>query len=60
MSKPQLSAEDQARVDDFIRSGYNDVERKPFRPMMLLLFLFIVVSALGGLAYLIALLEGVV
>ena len=35
----RLHPEDQARVDEFIRRGVNSVERKPFRPMRLLLIL---------------------
>ena len=54
MRPKKLSAEDQRRVDEFIHSGYNDVERKPFRPLLLLLFLFIVLLGLSGISYLIA------
>ncbi len=39
-----LSAEDQRRVDEFLQTGVNAVERKPFRPMRLLLILILVVS----------------
>ena len=45
--KRELSPEDQARVDNFLRRGYNDVERKPFRPWRLLLVLWIVVTLMG-------------
>lgn len=60
MANTKLSPEDQARVDAYIKRGYNDVERKPFRPLLLLFFLFLIVSAMGGLAYLIAKVQGVV
>jgi hypothetical protein len=55
-----LSPEDQARVDAYNERGYNDVERKPFRPLRLLFFLFLIVSSLGGISYLIAKIYGVV
>lgn len=60
MAKPKLSAEDQARVDAYIQRGYNDVERKPFRPLVLLFFLFLIVSSLGIASYLIAKAVGVI
>ncbi len=47
----RLSPEDQARVDQVTRSGYNETERKPFRPWLLLLTLWTVVSALGLFAW---------
>lgn len=50
-NKPKLSEEDQARVDEFLQSGYNRTEKKPYRPLLLLLILWVVVTALGGVAY---------
>jgi len=43
----RLHPEDQARVDEFIKRGVNSVERKPFRPMRLLLILIAIVSGLS-------------
>ncbi|MGQ9425744.1 DUF3094 family protein [Gilvimarinus sp. F26214L] len=60
MANSKLSPEDQARVDEVVKTGYNDVERKPFRPLYLLLILYLIVSALGGLSYLIGKIEGVI
>lgn len=60
MANTKLSPEDQARVDAYNKQGYNDVERKPFRPMLLLFILFLIVSSLGGLSYLLGKLEGVI
>lgn len=60
MANTKLSPEDQARVDAYNQRGYNDVERKPFRPLLLLLFLFLVVSSLGGISYLIGKIVGVI
>ena len=42
----RLYPEDQARVDHYLREGYNDVERKPFRPLRLMLMLLGVVTTL--------------
>lgn len=43
----RLYPEDQARVDGFIKRGINSVERKPFRPLRLLLVLVVTVMALS-------------
>ena len=59
MEEPRLSPEDQARVDKFISSGVNSVERKPFRPLRLLLILLVIVSSLTGLSLLLARVSGV-
>lgn len=47
----RLSPEDQAKVDEFVRTGYNATERRPFRPIRLLIVLWIVVSILGFVAW---------
>lgn len=60
MANTKLSAEDQARVDAYNKSGYNDVERRPFRPLLLLFVLFLIVSALGFFAYFLGKVEGVI
>ena len=46
----QLSDEDMARVEEYLSSPVHQVERKPFRPWLLLLILWVVVSAMGGVA----------
>lgn len=38
-----LRPEDQKKVDEFLTRGVNAVERKPFRPVRLLLILMVVV-----------------
>ena len=43
----RLYPEDQARVDGFVKRGVNAVERKPFRPIRLLLILVVVVMGLS-------------
>jgi hypothetical protein len=43
----RLYPEDQAKVDEFIKRGVNSVERKPFRPLWLLVMLIVVVTGLS-------------
>ena len=50
----QLSDEDMARVEQYLSSGYNDTERKPFRPLRMMLLLLVVVSTLSALSVFIA------
>lgn len=50
----KLSPDDQAKVDGFINSGYNDIERRPFRPIRLALILWGIVAMLGLIAWLYA------
>jgi len=42
-----LYPEDQKKVDEFVSRGINSVERKPFRPMRLVLMLIFVVTMLS-------------
>ncbi len=46
----QLSDEDMARVEEYLSSPIHQVERKPYRPLRLLLVLWLVVAAMGGVA----------
>ena len=55
----KLYPEDQARVDGFIERGVNSVERKPFRPLRLLLILIAVVTSLSILSQFLARWAGV-
>lgn len=59
MTNTRLSSEDQARVDAYLNSGYNAVERKPFRGWYLLFVCYAIVFTLGGLSYVIARAYGV-
>ena len=43
----RLYPEDQAKVDEFTSKGINFVERKPFRPLRLLLMLIVAVLGLS-------------
>ena len=55
----RLHPEDQARVDEFIKRGVNSVERKPFRPLRLLLILIAIVMALSIFSQLLARWSGI-
>ncbi len=57
--EPRLSPEDQARVDKFTSTGINSVERKPFKPIRLMLFLVLVVSGLSVISILLSRWAGV-
>lgn len=49
--EPQkLSEADQAKVDAFLESGVNSVERKPFRPLFLIFLLMAVVAGFSLLS----------
>ena len=56
----KLSDEDQAKVDRYLKSGHNDVERKPFRPFLLLGIILAVLTVLSLLSLFIARTKGVV
>lgn len=43
----ELTPEDQARVNGFLKRGVNSVERKPFRPILLMIMLIVVVTSLS-------------
>ncbi|MBB6521104.1 DUF3094 family protein [Pseudoteredinibacter isoporae] len=58
--EPKLSPEDQAKVDKFVSTGVNSVERKPFRPLYLLVMVIIVLTILSGVSYWIAMDAGLV
>lgn len=46
----RLYPEDQAKVDAFLRQGVNAVDRKPFRPLRLVLVLLVVVTSFSFLS----------
>ena len=47
----KLSKEDQKRVDAYLSSGFNSVNRAPFRPLRLLFLIWVVVAALGLISW---------
>ena len=59
-SEPQkLSQADQARVDGFLARGVNATERRPFRPLLLIIILMAVVAGFSLLGQGIARWSGV-
>lgn len=46
----RLYPEDQAKVDAFLQRGVNSVERKPFRPLLLIALLIVVVTGFSLLS----------
>ncbi len=54
-----LSVEDQARVDRFISTGVNATEKKPFRPILLVVLLVSVVTGFSLLSQVLAKMAGV-
>ena len=49
-----LYPEDQKKVDEFLKRGVNSVERKPFRPGLMIIMLIVVVTGLSILSQFIA------
>ena len=54
-----LYPDDQKKVDEFVNRGINAVQRKPFRPLRLMIMLIIVVTALSFLSQFLARWAGV-
>ncbi len=54
MKKNQLSSEDQARVDHYLNQSTHQIDRKPFRPWLLLGAIVVVLTLLSLLSYAIA------
>ncbi len=54
-----LYPEDQKKVDEFVSRGINSVERKPFKPLRLLIMLSVVVMGLSIFSQLLARWAGV-
>lgn len=58
-NEARLYPEDQAKVDTFVSSGVNAVERKPFKPLRLVFLLVAVVTGFSLLSQVIARWAGV-
>jgi hypothetical protein len=54
----RLSEEDLKRVEEYLSGPVQQVDRKPFKPLLLLFWLWVVVTALGGVAWLFGRIEG--
>ncbi len=50
----RLNPEDQKRVDEYLSAPQHQVERRPFRPWLLLLLVLVVVLGLGLLSRLLS------
>ncbi|RFD24929.1 DUF3094 domain-containing protein [Pseudomonas sp. GL93] len=50
----RLKPDDQERVEEYLRLSQNRVERKPFRPWLLLCVVLVVVIGLGALSRLLS------
>lgn len=55
----KLYPEDQQRVDEYLKSGYNDTPRKPFKPMRMIIMLIVVVTSFSALSIFLARASGV-
>lgn len=60
IKKTKLFPEDQAKVDQFLKQGYNDTERREYRPGVLFLVLFAVLLVFSSVAFWVARSVGVV
>ena len=54
MSRPPLTEEDQLRLSRYLSAPNHQLERKPFRPWLLLIIIVGGLTLLSGLSYLIA------
>ena len=54
----KLDKDDLKRVDEYLSTSIHQVERKPFRPWLLLFWLWVVVAGLGVVSLLLGRLEG--
>ena len=57
---PELYPEDQQKVDKFLSANVNDVERAPFRPLLLLGVIVFVLALLTLVSFFVAFGHGVV
>lgn len=57
---PELYPEDQEKVNKYLSSPQHQVEREDFKPMRLLLIVFVVLIVLTVISYLIASQHGIV
>ncbi|MDF2643696.1 MAG: 50s ribosomal protein l13 [Pseudomonas sp.] len=50
----RLNPDDQRRVEEYLQAPQHQVERRPFRPWLLLMLLVVVVTGLGLLSRLLS------
>ncbi len=56
---PELCPDDQKKVDEFVHSNVNAVERSAFKPLVLLAIIFVVLGGLTLVSFLVAKSHGV-
>lgn len=54
----KLTPDDQRKVDSYLSAPQHQVERKPFRPLLMLAIVLFIVLALGVLSRMLSLLVG--
>ncbi len=59
MSERKLYPEDQKRVDEYLKTGYNVTPRKPFKPMRMIIMLITVVTLFSAFSIFLARSSGV-
>lgn len=57
---PKLSPEDQEKVDRYLSTSIHQVDRKPFRPWLLMTVIMLIMGLLTLIAWVIAKFQGVV
>ncbi|SMF53030.1 Protein of unknown function [Alteromonadaceae bacterium Bs31] len=57
---PELFPEDQKKVDEFLSTKVNAVERRSFKPLRLLLVIFIALGVITLISYLVAINHGLI
>jgi len=55
----RLYPDDQKKVDEFVSRGINSVDRKPFKPIRMMLLLILVVTGLSVLSQFLARFAGI-
>lgn len=55
----KLYPEDQKRVDEYLKTGYNDTPRKPFKPLRMVIMLLVVVTTFSVFSIFLARSSGV-
>lgn len=57
---PELYPEDQEKVNKYLNSPQHSVEREAFKPLRLLLIIFVILIALTAVSYFVASRHGVI
>ena len=60
MNKPPLTERDQIHLNHYLSAPNNQLERRPFRPLLLVTIIVLLLTLLSGISYLIAWSQGVI